>query len=273
MKHIGTRVKQRRKELGIDTQESLATATGISYATIQRLESGHVPKGDHLLQLAQVLKCSVDWLLTGLPPSASEKADCPEWSKNINDRNGLWGDTRIYETEHGKKAVTLYQGEKHPGETKKPESTKTEIPDWAPPADLDKFRFIPKAQAHLSAGGGAFVLNDNAIGPRHAFRREWLKQKGIQAENAVLLQVEGDSMIPSLQDGDIVMIDMGRRRVRDGQIFAIGIGETILVKRIFAMPGDLIFIKGDNTQDIPREVGQDDVRILGQVVWLAREMI
>lgn len=62
---LGTRLKQRRKELGI-TQGDLGRAIGVTAATISLWEKGETkPKGDSLLTLAKTLGTTPEWLLHG----------------------------------------------------------------------------------------------------------------------------------------------------------------------------------------------------------------
>lgn len=56
----GTRVRQRREELGI-TREQLGHAAGVSVSTIARLElSDKLPTTGNLLKIARVLDLSLD---------------------------------------------------------------------------------------------------------------------------------------------------------------------------------------------------------------------
>lgn len=67
-KKIGMRIKNRRKSLGI-TQIDVKTATGISSGNMSEIENGNrLPSAPALIQLANLLQCSVDWLLTGESP-------------------------------------------------------------------------------------------------------------------------------------------------------------------------------------------------------------
>lgn len=52
----------RRKRLGL-SQRDLARLMGVSVNTIQSYESGCLPRGEHFLNLARVLQCSLDWLV------------------------------------------------------------------------------------------------------------------------------------------------------------------------------------------------------------------
>ncbi len=67
-----TAFKDRLKEkrlLNSLSQKDLALKTAVSVTTIQKYESGaSLPKGIHLVSLANVLNCSIDWLMIGIDP-------------------------------------------------------------------------------------------------------------------------------------------------------------------------------------------------------------
>jgi phage repressor protein C with HTH and peptisase S24 domain len=48
----------------------------------------------------------------------------------------------------------------------------------------------------------------------------------------VMMQVSGDSMEPGIRAGDTVMIDRSRTAVVAGGIYAVGIDDTIMIKRL-----------------------------------------
>ncbi len=141
------------------------------------------------------------------------------------------------------------------------------IPDWTPPG-LDQFDLVPMAEAHLSAGGGAFVLSEGE-GAIHAFRKSWLRRTATSPNNVVLMEVRGDSMEPVIVDGDVVMVDKGRRRIYDGYIYALGVGETIMIKRLYWLPDGRVRIRSDNPEFDSDEARPEDIRVLGQVIWRA----
>lgn len=62
---IGTRIKERRKELNL-TQLEIKQKVGISSGNMSDIEHGNrLPSAPTLVQLAEVLECSVDYILTG----------------------------------------------------------------------------------------------------------------------------------------------------------------------------------------------------------------
>ena len=62
---IGQRIKERRKQLNI-TQTQIQEQTSISSGNLSCIENGkYLPSATALVELAQILNCSVDWILTG----------------------------------------------------------------------------------------------------------------------------------------------------------------------------------------------------------------
>lgn len=65
---IGTRIKQRRNELGLK-QLQIKEQTGISSGNLSDIENGKkLPSTPALLALSKILDCSVDWILKGELP-------------------------------------------------------------------------------------------------------------------------------------------------------------------------------------------------------------
>lgn len=65
MKTIGTRIKQRRIELGLKQME-IKDAVGISSGNLSDIENGNrAPSMTTLYRLSQILNCSIDWIVTG----------------------------------------------------------------------------------------------------------------------------------------------------------------------------------------------------------------
>jgi len=140
-------------------------------------------------------------------------------------------------------------------------------------ADPSYFDYVPMAEAHLSAGGGAFVLSEQ-MGEMYSFRKEWLRRVASSPRNVVLMNVRGDSMAPTIKNGDSVLIDTGRRHVYDGNIYALRLDETIVIKRLSLLPGNRIMILSDNkAEHPPYNAEAKEVQVIGQVVWLARALM
>ncbi len=147
------------------------------------------------------------------------------------------------------------------------------IPKWEKPVQQELFDFVPMAEARLSAGGGSFVLSE-ASKEHYPFRRDWLQKVATAVRNLVIMRVVGNSMDPTIMDGDIIMLDRGRPGIFTGQIYALGIDDNISIKRLELMAGTNVRIISDNKSQYPAyEIDRVTIRILGQIIWFARQMI
>ncbi|MBA2881802.1 phage repressor protein C with HTH and peptisase S24 domain [Desulfosalsimonas propionicica] len=171
------------------------------------------------------------------------------------------------------RSILLYEKDpdKTPLNVSSETSWKAEPPQ--PKIDARYFDFVPMAEARLNAGGGNVVMTEQ-YGEYYAFRKDWLRKVATGPGNIVLMTVEGESMTPTISDGDTVMIDMGRTRIKSGSIYALGIEDTIIIKRLEYLVSGSIRIISDNRQEYsPYEANPKNIRIIGEVIWCAKQFI
>ena len=134
-----------------------------------------------------------------------------------------------------------------------------------------EFVSVPKVAARLSAGGGSFEAMAE-VESRFSFRSDWIHSKG-SPERMVLMEVVGNSMEPELKEGDLVLIDESRRDVLAGGIYAVGVEDTVMVKRVEKRPGALV-LHSDNPEYSPISFSGQEleaVRVVGKVIWAGRD--
>ena len=134
------------------------------------------------------------------------------------------------------------------------------------------FDLIPKVCA--KAGAGSSLVTSAKTESFHAFRRDFLRGRGIAAAHAVMLDVMGPSMEPMMMDGDTILVDTRDLEPHDGKIYLVGFGEDLLVKRLQRSPrGWILHSENSSYSDIPVE-GEDieGLRIYGRVRWFGRAL-
>jgi phage repressor protein C with HTH and peptisase S24 domain len=137
--------------------------------------------------------------------------------------------------------------------------------------EAEDFFQVPKVAARLSAGGGSFEV-EARVRDYYAFQRDWLARKG-SPERMVLMDVSGNSMEPEIKEGDTVLVDQSQQAVMAGSIYAVGVEDTVMVKRLEKRPGTLVLVS-DNPDYDPVLLRGDElvnVRLIGKVVWIGRE--
>jgi phage repressor protein C with HTH and peptisase S24 domain len=136
----------------------------------------------------------------------------------------------------------------------------------------DSLVYIPLMAPRLAAGSGEVVLSEEAE-KVYGFRREWVSRIG-SARAMRLFRVRGDSMRPTVLDKDMVLVDLDRSALEEDQLFAVGWFGELAVKRLRRAETGAVEVVSDNPTHPTRTVRDegDGFRIVGRVVWLAREV-
>jgi phage repressor protein C with HTH and peptisase S24 domain len=133
---------------------------------------------------------------------------------------------------------------------------------------------VPKLAIGASAGAGASIDGEPVEGEL-AFDPRWLRGLGADPRALSIIRVEGDSMAPTLNDGDDILVDGSDAagRLRDG-IYVLRMDDGLMVKRVARAPGPgRLSVISDNPQypswdDLPMTA----VRLVGRVVWTGRRV-
>lgn len=220
MQTTSDRIAQRMFELGLQHKD-LVAATGASKGTVTNWISGvNNPTGKRLVLLAQALKTSENWLLTG---------------------------------------------------NQTPEFTQVEPWDSNTPLDDDEIEIPFFKDFSFACGGGSIgeaIANETR---KLRMSKATLRNLSITKENAVAATAIGDSMSPTIKDGDTIHVDLGRKNIKDGKIFAICLGGLFYCKRLYNLPLGGVRIVSDNSTEFPeiqlnaQEVVDQQLEIIGWV--------
>lgn len=83
----------------------------------------------------------------------------------------------------------------------------------------------------------------------------------------------GDSMFPTLQSADRVMIDTTQTVLNQtDRIWAVSIHGAGAIKRLRTIGNGKVLVMSDNRDVPPQEIDADDLIIGGRVIWLARDI-
>jgi len=141
----------------------------------------------------------------------------------------------------------------------------------APPPPLIR---VPQLGLGASAGPGALPPDERLQG-HLAFDAAWLRRLAGDPGRLSAIRVEGDSMRPSLSDGDDILVDASEagRRLRDG-IYVLRRDDALLVKRLAVSPAaGRVAVLSDNP-DYPSwpDCDPDGIDVVGRVVWVGRRL-
>lgn len=133
---------------------------------------------------------------------------------------------------------------------------------------------VPHLHVAASAGPGA-VAEAEPILARMGFDRAWLKKLTASPNQVSAITVRGDSMHPTLMDGDDILVDSSDSadRLRDG-IYVLRVDDALLVKRIARHPATgRISIRSDNSAYPDWEdCDPAALSVIGRVIWAGRRL-
>lgn len=140
-------------------------------------------------------------------------------------------------------------------------------------ASNDDQDMVEVAEIDLAYGLGAAFTDTPVDQVVHRFERTWIES--ITNTPPALLTIargRGDSMQPTIQDGDMVLIDRSQRTIREQDaIWAMSIGEFAMIKRVRSR-GERIAILSDNDRVPAEEVFHEEINIVGRVIFIGRRI-
>lgn len=311
-KDLLQRVDQRLREMGLSDREASLRATG-SVNTIRSMRRGSTPGVDKLLRLAPILGTSVNWLVTGKDEGdISSYGIVPhkEVRQSLIERINQ----RLTELDlSARKASLLASNGQNPelirniqrgksvsprGETmcklaqtlqcsldwlvagQKSAQTRTSSPPSFSPVSASRpsdAQSIPEINIRTSTNedGNGGLKAANEICGSWSLPSEYLcSELRINAHSARIIEVQGDSMEPTLKAGDRIMVNLSDKKPSPPGIFALWDGFGVVVKRVEHIPTSeppTFKIKSDHDQG-EYERPASEVNIIGRVVWFGRKM-
>lgn len=103
--------------------------------------------------------------------------------------------------------------------------------------------WVPLYDVYASAGSGLDIWGEE-IEQYIPFSRIWLNQQNLHSKDLVCIKVRGDSMEPTLNNGDVILVNT-KRQIGDG-VFVVRIGSLLRVKRLQTLLDGSLKISSDN---------------------------
>ena len=128
----------------------------------------------------------------------------------------------------------------------------------------------------LSAGNGCLAeIVESAI-DWFPLRRADLRKSGVCASNAKIVKIWGNSLLPVLNNGDLVAVDISQTvPIRDGDLYAVRDGVLLRVKILINLPDGGLILRSFNKDEYPDEIltfedRRARIHVIGRVFWSSR---
>ncbi|EMJ5250603.1 helix-turn-helix transcriptional regulator [Klebsiella aerogenes] len=142
--------------------------------------------------------------------------------------------------------------------------------------DPEVFADIPVLDIELSAGNGCEAEIVESMVDSFPLRRADLRKAGVSPTNARIVKIWGNSLLPVLNNGDHVAVDMSQSKpIRDGDLYALRDGVLLRVKVLINQPDGGLMLRSFNKEEYPDEVlnfneRRSRIHVIGRVFWSSR---
>lgn len=122
--------------------------------------------------------------------------------------------------------------------------------------------------------GYAVEYQDEDDGPPIVFRRDWYTSNGFNPAKMLAMRVTGESMVPNLRAGDLIIINTEQTQPKDGVAFVVSYEGEPVVKRLVRDQGEW-WLTSDNSDQrrFPRKRCDENATLIGEVVYRQTEHI
>jgi phage repressor protein C with HTH and peptisase S24 domain len=138
----------------------------------------------------------------------------------------------------------------------------------------EEYVLIPGYHLSVSTGNGA-AWNGEQIKRHLAFRRKWLKYRNLDPDRLAVVFAKGDSMEPTIHNGDSILVDTSKNQIEDGAIFVLRLGDDLYAKRLQKnVAGGITVISDNKSEYLPQIVPADqldNLAVIGKVVWCGHD--
>ncbi len=133
----------------------------------------------------------------------------------------------------------------------------------------EEFDLVNVYDVAISAGHGSICSGDAQPVSRLAFRKDWLSRNGLHAKDLLIVYAMGDSMLPTIQDKEKLLVNSADKELTDGFIYVIRNHENYWVKRVQRQFDGSLLLISDNKMYPPMQLTlneSNDVEIIGR--WI-----
>jgi phage repressor protein C with HTH and peptisase S24 domain len=135
-------------------------------------------------------------------------------------------------------------------------------------AGSDDYLHLPRNSVRSSVGRG--TVQSRQIVDYLAFNTEWLRRRfGVDPKHLMLMEAVSDSMSPTIDEGDLVLVDLRDPRFRHDGVYVLRTSGELSIKRIQRRPDGKLIIRSDNSAYEPTVVAADGVNVVGHAIWIA----
>lgn len=262
-----------KKTTGIKTQEEAALAVGISPSRLKNMVTGRVKKltTDEALGFQHRFGIRVVWWANEEAPMLLTDAETAVMPA-LNDLRLATEETvKLGLSDAHARVVSQLLMNVRRGDG---QSVAQQIEALTNASDAG-YVYVPRFDLAASAGNGSHI-HDEAVVDHLAFRRDWIQRAlGLDPSSLALIDARGDSMSPTIESGDLLLLDTRSGGAKSEGIYVINLAGALLVKRLRIKLSGSVEVMSDNSKYCSETISGselDRLVLVGRVVWHGRKI-
>lgn len=134
-------------------------------------------------------------------------------------------------------------------------------------SEAGEYAYLPRHSVRAQAG--RVIMQSPQIVDHVAMKSEWLGRRlGAEPKSVMLVEAVGDAMSPTIDEGDLVLVDLRESRYRYDGVYALRSGNEIAIKRLQRRPDGGLIIRSDNPRYESSLVAPESIVMVGRVIWI-----
>jgi len=247
-KDIAARLRRLREEDGL-TQETLAGMAGVSPGFIDGIESGKIRAYDDesARNIAYQLRVESAYLRC--------ETEIDLLQKRVSKKD-FESELRIKKMVRARNAGAASAFDAKPSALLADKSENIGLDYSQPPAGYVRLEHL----SHEPSMGSGSIDDELVPVVRHIdVWEQWVRQNvgSVHPERIKVLTARGRSMMPTIQDHDLVFVDVWQRNISDPGIYVIDVGGRLLLKKALIQANGTLILRSDNEDEYKDEERHD----------------
>ena len=131
-----------------------------------------------------------------------------------------------------------------------------------------------KGDVIASLGYGITTYNEHQTAT-YSISSKLANDLGVNKNQTEIIFAQGDSMMPTIEGGDSLLVDLSKTEIYDGKIYCVRIEGQLYAKRLQKIPPNIVRIVSDNDKYRSFEIdltknNEFDFKVIGEVRWWGR---
>ncbi len=140
--------------------------------------------------------------------------------------------------------------------------------------DEDCISIPVRGEVSASMGYGVTVYNESQTAT-YSISKQLARDLGGNTCHLEMIFAQGDSMMPTIEGGDSLLVDHSKKEIYDGKIYCVRIENQLYAKRLQKIPPNTVVVVSDNAKYRSFEIDLSkcsdyDFEVIGEIRWWGR---